>query len=206
MTANNPYKPIIGLTGPPASGKTTIALQFRDLGCAVISADSLNHGILNCPPVQAQLRSLFGPSVFHDEATINRRALGNIVFNDPERLNQLTDIVHPRIRQKVDQLIHLYKKEETVPAIVLDVPLLCELRWQGLCDVMIVVTAPMGKRLQWARQQRDWDRHKLKTVEQLQWTVEQKKQNADYVIDNDRDLSELTQQVRNIFNAIVEAG
>ncbi len=94
-----PY--ILGLTGNIASGKTTVGLMLLELGLTTyVDADTVVHELyLPGQALPAELARAFGPGVLDSAGGVDRRALGAIVFNSPERMAQLESIVHPRVRE-----------------------------------------------------------------------------------------------------------
>ena len=124
MTKKHPI--IIGLTGAVGAGKSTVAKAFGDLGCAVIDADAINHQVLTEPEVIDAIVARFGPTVRNEQGQIDRQVLSEIVFDDPAARKALTDIVHPRILARQDELLSDYRQNPSIPAVVLDVPLLLE--------------------------------------------------------------------------------
>src|SRR4051794_39838819 len=92
-----PY--ILGLTGNIASGKTTVGLLLLELGAVeYIDADTVVHALyLPGQPLVAELAREFGPGIINAEGGVDRKALGDLVFNDPPRLRQLEQIVHPQV-------------------------------------------------------------------------------------------------------------
>ena len=113
-------KPIIGLTGAPGSGKTTAARQFEKLGCAVVGADQLNHEILANPNIIQEIVSWWGKQVLRADGQLDRDRVGRIVFEDSDKLYQLTQLVHPLIAEREKELIDLYQGNSEVDAVVLD--------------------------------------------------------------------------------------
>lgn len=117
---------IIGLTGGIASGKSTVSRILRELGSPVIDADAIVHQ-LQAPgtPVTAAIAREFGPEVIRPDGSLDRAALGAIVFRDPARRKALETIVHPAVRERMWADVDRYRAEGR-PAVVLDVPLLIE--------------------------------------------------------------------------------
>jgi dephospho-CoA kinase len=117
---------VIGLTGGIASGKSTVSRILREAGAAVIDADAIVHELQGPgTPVTAAIAREFGPGVLRPDGTLDRAALGQIVFADPARRKALEAIVHPAVRARMDQEVERYRREGR-PAVVLDVPLLIE--------------------------------------------------------------------------------
>jgi dephospho-CoA kinase len=93
----------IGITGPIAAGKSTVDDMLRDLGAGpIIDADAVVHELYQTSrPLQEAVAAAFGPQVRHPNGTIDRRALGARVFDDPQALRQLEGLVHPATREAV---------------------------------------------------------------------------------------------------------
>ncbi|MFZ5824509.1 MAG: dephospho-CoA kinase [Bacillota bacterium] len=130
---------IIGLTGSIASGKSTVTRALRDLGAPVIDADAIVHELQRPgTPVTQAIARQFGPEVIQPDGSLNRAALGRIVFQDPARRKALEAIVHPAVRERIWQEIERCQ-DEGRPAAVLDIPLLFESGWDRLVDEVWVV-------------------------------------------------------------------
>ena len=134
-------KKVIGLLGGIAAGKSTAAGCFARLGCAVIDADGVAHGVLDETEVKEAVVRLFGAGVVDAAGRVDRAALGRIVFADGAALARLNGLIHPRVMVEVERLIGVYQAAEEVEAIVLDVPLLAEAGRLDLCDVLVFVEA-----------------------------------------------------------------
>jgi len=155
-----PKKPIIGIVGGIASGKTTVAAEFGKLGCNVIYADEIAHGLLDQPDIETAIIAVFGPEILDSEQNIDRSKLGDSAFTSPEKLTRLNAILHPPVLARAEQLIISYKGEPDVKAIVLDMPLLTEVGWNNKCDKIIFVNAAEDVR---ARRARSWSDKSLKS-------------------------------------------
>src|SRR3954454_16797209 len=134
-----PYhdKTLLGLTGNIACGKSTVTRQLRELGADVIDADSLIHDILlRGGPAFEPVVEEFGEGILGPDGEIDRRALGNIVFNDPEKLRRLEAIEHPIVRRIIDERIGSSPRA----IVVLDAIKLIESGWAAKCDSVWVVT------------------------------------------------------------------
>lgn len=117
---------VIGLTGGIASGKSTVSRRLRELGAPVVDADAIVHEIqAKGTPVLAAIAAEFGPGVLRPDGSLDRAALGSLVFKDPERRKQLEAIVHPAVRERMRAEKERYRQEGRL-VLVLDVPLLIE--------------------------------------------------------------------------------
>lgn len=131
---NIPERPyVIGLTGGSASGKTNIGLRLQEMGAGVIDCDKLGHRAYEYgTPCYFKLIDTFGKKIVFENKQINRKALGAIVFNDKEKLRQLTDIVWPQIANLANEEIKNYFKDGK-KVIVLDAAVLLEAKWERFC-------------------------------------------------------------------------
>ena len=132
MSANKPY--VIGLTGGTGAGKTEAARYLESLGAARFDADEASR-VVTAPggPALPAIREKFGDGVFLPDGSLDRRALGDIVFESrPHRL-MLEGIIHPLVqRRMLEQMDTAVKNGAKV--IILDVPLLFETGMDALCD------------------------------------------------------------------------
>ena len=138
---------IIALTGGIACGKSTLAEMLRDLGTPVIDADAISRG-LTAPGGKAlpAIREAFGSEVFQNDQTLNRAALAERVFHDPEQLQKLNAITHPLIIEQMQSEIERCR-DSGAPVVVLDVPLLFETGLDRLADETVCVSAPLPVQL-----------------------------------------------------------
>jgi dephospho-CoA kinase len=196
-------KPVIGLLGGVASGKSTVAAEFGRLGCGVIDADKISHKILDKEDVSAKIVSVFGAGMLDPAGRIDRKKLGDTVFADAEKLSALTSIIHPVVLARSEQLIEQYNAQDEIKAIVLDMPLLVEVGWEKRCDKLIFVDCSRRKRLDRAKKIGVFDERQLKIRENLQMPLDRKAEVADNTIDNNSGLSELARQVADIFSRLV---
>lgn len=197
-------KLIIGLTGAVGAGKTTVAKQFRKFGCAVISADVIDHQVLEKSAVAEQLEQWWGAEIFEVSGKIDRKALGNIVFEDSTAMKRLTDLVHPIILKRQEALIREYQADESVKATILDVPLLFELGQQGMCDFVVFVEAEEDLRIQRLKESRGWDRDRIKKIENLQLGLDIKAIMSDHRVENNSTISALADSVAKIYSLMLE--
>jgi dephospho-CoA kinase len=198
-------KPVIGILGGIASGKSTVAAEFAKLGCKVINADKLAHELLREPAVKEKIIGLFGRGVLNSAGEIDHKKLAEVVFTDAEKLSLLNDIIHPLVLQKAEKLIEEYGHQNQVKAIVLDMPLLVEVGWDKRCDKLIFINCEKKLRLKRAKKL-DFDENQVKIRENFQISLDNKARVADNTIDNNSDFSVLTRQVKDIFSCVVYNG
>lgn len=145
---------VVGLIGKVCAGKSTISGIFKDRGAFVYNADKAIHLLYTEHEVKEQVLAKFGLSVFH-ETEVNRKILANIVFENPAKMQELTDIVYPRIKLQIDELVSQFK-QMSQEMLVLDVPLLMKSNMDGCCDKILYITANDKRRQEWAINNRGW--------------------------------------------------
>ena len=103
---------LIGLTGPIGCGKSTVAHMLADVGGAVIDADELaREATQPGSPALPEIRARFGDGVFGADGALDRAALASVVFADAAALADLERIVHPRVRELVDQRLERARRD-----------------------------------------------------------------------------------------------
>ena len=197
-------KIIIGISGGPASGKSTVATEFVRLGCAVIDADQIAHKLLEeNDEVKKQLKEAFGPEVFDRRGRINRDKLSTRVFEDEKNVAKINSIIHPPVLARCEELIADYNTRSEIKAIVLDIPLLAEVGWAKKCDKLVFVDCSEEIRGLRAGQKGLFFKNQQKKREKFQISLDKKEKTADYIIQNHSDLSVLADEVFRIFSIIV---
>ena len=133
---------IVGITGYSGSGKSTVSKVFGEKGFFVADTDKIGHDIL-MPDGKAyrEIVNHFGESILNPDKTINRKALGTIVFNNNEELLFLNKVTHFYITEIVKELIKAHKN------IVIDGALLIESKINLICDKTIFVSCPIDIRI-----------------------------------------------------------
>ncbi len=198
--------PVIGLTGAIGGGKSQVAALLGKRGAVVIDADRVGHEVLEHPEVRRQVIERFGagvaehgPDAAETPGSINRQALGSIVFAAKPAIDDLEAIVHPRMRQQFEAIIDRESVRGCVPAVVLDAAVLLEAGWDNLCDLVVFVDAAQPVRLQRVARGRGWTAAVLQAREAAQWPRESKLNRADIVIHNDSSLETLDRNVDRLF-------
>lgn len=193
-----PY--ILGLTGNIASGKTTVGLMLLELGLSIyIDADNVVHELyLPGQALPARLAEAFGPGVLDADGGVDRRALGAIVFDQPERLRQLEAIVHPAVREALLAKVRALS-EDAIGA--LDAIKLVESGYAPFCHGLWIVTCPEEIQLQRLTQQRGLSVEEARARLAAQPPIEAKLPLATAVIHNDGSLDSLRQQVTDAWRA-----
>lgn len=198
MNAARRAKPVIGVVGGIGAGKSTVAGALVEMGCERVDADAIGHELLACPEVRRLLRDRWGQGVFSPDGSVDRSALGRLVFADAASLAELNRIMHPRMRAEMEEQIRLAQGRREVPAVVLDAAVLFEAGWDELCSAMVFVRAPLETRLDRVQRARGWDRTTLSEREKLQISLDSKARKCDYTVENSSSISHLHAEVRRL--------
>ena len=174
---------VIGLTGGIACGKSTISLTLAELGAVIIDGDVLSRELTaaNGAALPA-IREAFGDCVFHPDGTLNRRALGAVVFADDAARDALDGIMQPMLREMIVRGIEDARKSG-VAACVLDMPLLYEKDLDGLCERVWCAYVPRETQLARLLLRDGFTREEAEQRLRSQLPAEEKAAKADVVID-----------------------
>ena len=171
---------IIGLTGGIGSGKTMIANYLKSLGIPVYIADEEAKKIMNSPEALETIKKEFGNEVF-DKDVLNREKLAQLVFENPEKLQQLNKIIHPKVQTHFESWL---KKQNNSPFIIKEAAILFESGSYTTCDKIITVIAPLETRIERVLKRDNTSRENIIKRVQNQWTDEQRVAKSDFVINN----------------------
>ncbi|GBU10546.1 dephospho-CoA kinase [Erysipelotrichaceae bacterium] len=173
-------KKVIGLTGAIATGKSTVAKLFIDEGIYVIDSDVLAKEALDNPKVIDQIVEAFGEVVLLPTGAINRVYLGEVIFADIEKRLELNAIVHPIVKKQIQELLTSRRNE----LVVVDVPLMYETDIHEMMDEIVVVYAPLEVQAHRLMERSHFDYEDAMLRIGAQISIEEKKEMADYVLDN----------------------
>jgi dephospho-CoA kinase len=187
---------IVGLTGGIASGKSTVAQRLVEHGAVHVDADALSReavepGSLGLASVAAE----FGATVLAPDGSLDRAALGAIVFADPDARGRLEGIIHPFVHRRTAELIAQAQAADPSAVVVYDVPLLVEAKRELAFDLIVVCHAPAETRIERLRQYRDMPRAEAERRIGAQASDEERLAVADVVIDTAGTLNDTLAQV-----------
>jgi dephospho-CoA kinase len=192
---------LVGLTGGIGSGKSTVSSLLEGKGAIIIDADAIVREVqLPGSPVLAELAAKFGPEVLAADGSLDRQAVANIVFTDPDALKALNAIVHPAVGKKMNQ--RMIEQRTSNNVVILDIPLLTENPREGL-QGKIVVDVPVEVQVERLIKFRGFDEADARARISRQATREQRLLTADFVIDNSHDLESLIPQIDKVWDWLV---
>lgn len=171
---------IIGLTGGIGSGKTTVANLFLAAGIPVYIADDEARKIMQSSAIIKKIKNVFGTAIFENDI-LSREKLSEIVFSNPEKLEQLNAIIHPAVKEHFGKWILNYKN---FPFIVYEAAILFESGSYKNCNLIITVTAPIESRIQRVIQRDKTTRENVLKRINAQWNDEQRISKSDFVVEN----------------------
>ena len=190
---------VIGLTGGIGSGKSTLARFLAELGAVVLDADKLGHEAFKSgTDAWREVVAAFGRGILTPAGEIDRKKLGEIVFNNPQALSRLNQIMHPQIGKVLQSSLEEYRRQGA-KVLVLEIPLLLETGGTSLVDEVWVTVASeatilkrLGKRSGFSRE------HSLARI-RSQTSDEERVKHADVVINTDGTLEELRAKVKELW-------
>ena len=194
----------IGIVGPPAGGKSTVAAALAELGAAWINADRLAHYSLRLGSVKESLHDYFGDSVLDPSGAINRKHLASRVFGDDPTnrgaLEYIESVIHPIVFEMAIRRVFRLQRSG-FSTFVMDAPLLIEAGWHYNCDEIWFVDAPVDLRREWIKR-RGWSEQQLAERESRQLSLDLKKHHSTRIIDNRGELGGVIQQVAQLWNQL----
>jgi dephospho-CoA kinase len=188
-------KPVVGLIGAIGAGKSTAARCFAARGGFVIDADALGHEALRQPEVVAALVARWGEGVRKPDGSLDRRAIGRIVFANPVERSALETLVFPYIGKRSVEEIARGVADPNSRFVVLDAAVLLEAGWNNNVDRIVYIDAPRELRLERLAARSGWTDADLTAREAAQWPVEEKIRRSDVVLINDATPAELQEHV-----------
>ena len=178
----------VGLTGGIASGKSTVARAFEELGAHVIDADRIAREVVPAGSAAlARIGRAFGAGVLRPDGTLDRAALGAVVFADAGKRRVLEGLLHPLILEEIDRRIDAFEKRDPQGVVVVEAALIYEVGWETEFDAIVVV---------WAKEEQQRRRLMLRdglSAEQAdlriaaQLPLEEKRRRAWFIVDNSGD-------------------
>ncbi len=189
----------VGLTGGIACGKSTVARMFIEGGCKIVDADHIaRQVVLPGQPALDQVVMAFGQHILHQDGSLNRQKLGQLVFGDESLRRLIESILHPAIRTEMQRQMHVLAEEDPSAMIILDIPLLYESGSQRVLPIEEVIVVYIPRHMQLLRLMgRDGlSQEEAEKRIHAQMSIEDKRKLADIVIDNSGTPNETWLQVQ----------
>ncbi|HFD6020043.1 TPA: dephospho-CoA kinase [Staphylococcus aureus] len=188
---------VIGLTGGIASGKSTVSELLSVFGFKVVDADkAAREAVKKGSKGLAQVREVFGDEAIDENGEMNRRYMGDLVFNHPEKRLELNAIIHPIVRDIMEEEKQEYLKQGY--NVIMDIPLLFENELENTVDEVWVVYTSESIQMDRLMQRNNLSLEDAKARVYSQISIDKKSRMADHVIDNLGDKLELKQKLERL--------
>jgi dephospho-CoA kinase len=195
---------VIGLTGGIASGKSTVVQMLEEKGAVLLSADAVGHEVYEPgQPAWQEIVDAFGRQVVAEDGTIDRRRLGAIAFGDPQQLQRLNGITHPRMKEMMREKLNEERARGTQVA-VLEAALLFDASWDDLTDEVWVTVAPPEVAAQRAAERSGLSVEEALSRIRSQMSNEERIGRSQVVIDTDCSLERTEKQVSQEWERLME--
>ncbi|HCU6990795.1 TPA: dephospho-CoA kinase [Staphylococcus aureus] len=188
---------VIGLTGGIASGKSTVSELLSVFGFKLVDADkAAREAVKKGSKGLAQVREVFGDEAIDENGEMNRRYMGDLVFNHPEKRLELNAIIHPIVRDIMEEEKQEYLKQGY--NVIMDIPLLFENELENTVDEVWVVYTSESIQMDRLMQRNNLSLEDAKARVYSQISIDKKSRMADHVIDNLGDKLELKQNLERL--------
>lgn len=197
MAQSGTNRPVVlGLLGGICSGKSSVSQALAEHGARVLDADRLAKAALDDENIREAIRERMGTEVIDNAGSVDRAAVSQRVFSDLEELAWLEALIHPHVRKEIFRALESLPADGSVPAVVLDVPLLLEKdAYVSRCDLLVFVDCPEKIRQERAQRRRGWSADELQRREAHQMPLMEKQRRADVLLRNDGTEAELKARV-----------
>lgn len=185
----------VGLTGDIASGKSTAAELFSQLGIEVIHADQISKALTyKDQPSYNKIISHYGPGILNDDHELNRSKLRNIIFTNQAERRWLEDLLHPLIRQELKKRVDL----STTPYCVVEIPLLITKQTYPYINKVLLISAPLETQITRIMQRDQCSKEQAHAILATQPHMRLRMKHADDVFINDIGIDELAKVVQHL--------
>lgn len=190
---------VIGIAGGIASGKSTIAEMLKSLGSDIIDADKICHQLINSKDIAHEITKRWGKHIQDSHGNIKRDALAEIVFSDGEEVSALNRIIHPEAIKQIKSRVAELQAEAATKAIVLDAALLVESNLIDICDLILFVDTKKNRCMTRVQNSRNWPLDEITKREKFQGLLQQKREMADIIINNNHSKEDTLNQVKDFW-------
>jgi len=193
----------VGLTGGLASGKSFVGSVLASKGCHLIRADDLGHEVI-APDGEAYeaVVKAFGSGILREDGTIDRRALGSLVFSDPERLAVLNSLVHPAVFRKQEEALERIAAADPGGIAVVEAAIMIETGSHRRYQRLVLAVCPREVQIARAMERDHLTREAVLDRLSRQMPLEEKIPYADYVIDTSGDKTDTIRQTARVYESL----
>ena len=187
---------IIGLTGGIGTGKSTVSKYLEEKGCLILDADAISRKMTEKGmPALAEIAKAFGQNLILEDGNLDRASLGNIVFNNKEKLDTLQSIITEKVVEYINLEIKRLKSNNYRGIVVVDAPLLFECNMQGIGDENWLVSVDLDIRISRVIARDGLTKEQILSRINNQMSQEDKEKLSHVILDNSGSLEELYEQI-----------
>jgi len=190
---------VIGLTGGIGTGKSTVSQYLREKGCVILDSDEMARNMTEKGnPALEEIRESFGTEYFFEDGSLDRKKLGNLVFNDVTKKEKLEEIITKKVVEENVRIIDNLRNDRFGGIVIVDAPLLFECKINNITDEDWLVTCELETRINRVVSRDNVKREQVIDRINNQMPEEEKKKLATRIIDNSYDLEYLHKQIDEI--------
>lgn len=187
---------VIGLTGGIGTGKSTVSDYLRKKGCIILDADDISRKMTEAGmPALSIIKNVFGDEVINSDGSLNRHKLGDIVFNNRDKLQKLQQIITTEVVDNINRNLSQLQSEHCDKIVVIDAPLLFECGMENIADENWLVISEMSVRIKRVKERDNLSEEQIIARINNQMSQEDKEKLSDYVLDNSGSLQQLYEQI-----------
>lgn len=194
---------LVGLTGNFGMGKSTVLKIFQKLGALTYDADKIVEALFQDDEVLQKIRNLFGDGIFQANGRLDKQKVASIIFSDNASRRSLEDILHPRVFEKINRLLEHSDTEDKI--VVVETPLLFERGYKNRFQCIITVQTELERALHRLEEKGVKREEALQRI-RSQLPIEEKIRKSNFTVNNDGTTTETEQQVRNIYEKLLQEG
>lgn len=186
----------IGLTGGIGTGKSTVSSYLKEKGCLILDADAISRQMTEKgQPALEEISKTFGSDLIKEDGSLDRQALGNIVFNDKKKLDILQSIITNKVVEYINNKLFQLKTEKVEDIVIIDAPLLYECNMENIADENWLVSAALDVRLKRVGERDGLSKEQILSRIANQMSQEDKEKLSHVILDNSGSLENLYNQI-----------
>lgn len=194
---------VVGLTGGMCCGKSTVSSMFSELGCLIIDADQISRKLVEPgEPAYKKIVRFFGPEILLKDKNLNRKKLGNIIFNDSEKRHILNSILHPLIIREEERLIREAEEKRQHRIAIVSAALMIEAGGRKRFKKVVVVYCTKEVQVERIMKREKVSRGDALQRIQAQLSSREKKKYADYLINTSGPFTKTRKQVVQVYEKL----
>ena len=191
---------IVALTGGIATGKSIVARMFAELGAHIIDYDKLSRAVVEPhEPAWEDIVQWFGADITLPDGSLDRAKLGSIVFADSRQRKKLESFIHPRIYEKQQAMLRKIEQIDPSAIVIVDVPLLFEVKLDARFSRIILVYAPPDLQLERMKKRDGFTTAEARSRIEAQLPIDEKVERSHFVIHNEGAPEDTEKQVQSVF-------